>query len=77
MTTFDTRTLTPASALAIQSEAHGVPTPCFGLLCKHHTDCASYAAVEGSDPEGARMNSCGSGNERPMYVRLSERRSVK
>lgn len=53
------------------------PIPCFGILCPHHADCASYAAVEGSDPEGARMNSCLSGGERVLFVQLQQRTSVR
>lgn len=48
------------------------PIPCFGILCPHHADCASYAAVEGSDPEGARMNSCLSGGERVHFVKIQQ-----
>lgn len=77
MSTFDTRTLAPASSLALEAQASSAPTPCFGLLCPAHGKCIHYAAVEGSDPEGARQNSCGTGNERPMFVRMSERASLR
>jgi len=56
------------SHTAQSSPSSGGPIPCFGILCPHHADCASYAAVEGSDPEGARMNSCLSGGERVHFV---------
>lgn len=54
-----------------------MPDVCMGLLCPKHGDCVRYEAVNGSDPEGARMNSCGTGNDRPAFIRLSERRSAK
>lgn len=50
-------------------------TVCMGLLCPVHGSCKRYHDVNGSDPEGSRQNSCGTGNERPMFVRLSERAS--
>ncbi len=50
-----------------------MPDVCMGLLCPKHGVCQRYENVNGSDPEGARMNSCGTGNDRPAFVQLVPR----
>lgn len=65
--------LPPGFLPLVKNEATGVPEVCMGLLCPKHGACQNYANVEGSDPEGARFNSCKTGADFPKFVRLSER----
>lgn len=71
--------LTPQPSLYAHKpqQASSVPEVCFGLLCSTHGTCQRYENVNGSDPEGARMNSCGVGEDRPHYVQLVPRRTAK
>lgn len=54
-----------------------VPDVCMGVLCPQHSQCQRYENVNGSDPEGARMNSCLSGGERVHFVQLQQRTAAR
>lgn len=46
-------------------------TPCFGIMCPRHAQCARYNAVDGSQPE-TQLGSCADGQDYPLFVPVAE-----
>lgn len=46
-------------------------TPCLGVMCERHQDCARYAAINGACvPSSEFLAFCGSEGHRIMFVPL-------